>query len=284
MTFTGPFKFDIGGYVQNVRDKAWTEATKLREIQSVPRICDQVAQSIDSAAVSTGKVEDEGEWKSPEGPTRDQLPMTLALRDPADKSNAALVLDYLAHNGYDSTLRLIRKSMVERRWLASSTTTLSSPISAPTSQSVPSDIADFTSLTAALIYLRSRIVHANTAPIPWALIHSLDPLGSLRTDPLSHRLEIHGFIHLLIQADHLPEIEAEVVDEKAIDLGKTLLGRSKEESWLDEDRSMLDQAFGLIGIPVAEWNTGPGSVAGEERRSVDADALVMKIRSQLLPT
>ena len=280
VNFSGPFVFDIDGYVQNLRDQAWMEATKPREVLHVSRLCDQKTAASGSRAGSLKAVEvEEDENVLPsKDESLDSLPQLSPLREASNKATAAFVLDYLAYNGYDTALRLTRDAMAKRQWL--SPTSSSASHSSRLQSVLPESpmLEDFPSIAAALIYLHTRIFSAHTQRIPWPLIASLNP-GYHASDSIYLRMRIHEFLRLLRIAEDLSEPDVEVLQE-AIDLGKTLLGRSKEEGWSKEDRGLLDQAFGLLGIPVGKWNIGPGSVAGEERRRRDADELVESIRRE----
>jgi len=275
VSFCGPFLFDIDGYVRKLRDEAWSVATRLREVAFAPRLCDQTSArrvpiDVDSVQAETAKD------KKP-----DRIPKTSPLRGPEDKTTAAFVLDYLAHNGYDKALRLTKEEMTRRQWLNPRPPVIDTQsLLTHTRTDDDGNRTGTPSLSARLINLHSQVTNAHTTAIPWDLIDSLDPWRQYRPDSLSHRLEIQDFLRLLRQADDLPAPEAEVLDDEAIHRGKRLLGRSKEESWSAEDRKLLDQVFGLLGIPVSEWDSGPGSVAGEERRRADADELVAHIRRE----
>lgn len=272
INFTGPFVFDIDNYVRTVRDQAWNEATKPRELVSVPRLCDQIVQAGPSGSSEKTAVSEKVE-------EQERLPKTSPLREPANKTTAAFVLDYLAQNGYDASLSRLRHAMMRRTWLLPPSTLTSKSIG---SKANPARLVDFSSAAAALNHLYNQILNPKS-PIPWSLIYSFVPSRHSISESLSNRLRIHEFIRHLRRADELPEPEAEVIDQEAIDLGKTLLGRSKEESWAKEDRTLLDQAFGLIGISVGAWDVGPRSVAGEERRRIDADELIASIQGELYP-
>ena len=233
VTFSGPFKYDIVRHIRTIRDRIWADAIRPRDIMAVPRLCDQN---------SSPPIRFSG--KRPESSTLNA----------EDTTTAAFVLDYLRHNGHDTSLNLTRRAMAKRGWISSLP---DMPVSS----------------SKALAALRESILQPNSSVKADDMTHLL--AGGECSDTIKNRFQIFEIINLLWVAGPFDETKADRLVSAAIDLGKTLLGRSKEDSWVAKDRTLLNDAFCLLSIPTDQWDTG-----WAKRREKFADEVVESVRSK----
>ncbi|KAK4686841.1 Ran-binding protein 9/10, partial [Tremellales sp. Uapishka_1] len=250
VNFTGPFLFDISGYCQDIANQTWSGIMDTPSIANVPVL--EMAEDDMGSTDSLG------------------LPKHSELFNPTSRTSAALVLDYLQHQGYERVLALTRSEMSRRKWIE--------PVMHPP-PALETDGSDITatgpSVESALAALRQRIVDADRLPVPWDVISELSRGNEL--DPVvQKRLCIHEYLLPLRLAANgkMSAEEKDQLDGRAIELGKTLLRRCKEEGWDKLARDELHEAMGVLGTRMDDW---PPSL-GSERRERDADALVVFLR------
>ncbi|KAK8844546.1 hypothetical protein IAR55_006393 [Kwoniella newhampshirensis] len=306
--FNGPFMFDIASYVRSIRVAVWQQATIEQQVASIPRLVDQVPRIL-SEEDSNREEEKEvhevvGNEEARRSDGTDVRPTTAGPptpRNAMEKATAAFVLDYLQHHGHDKAFPVLRSGMQGRGWISLPTgTSKSEPTEDPAFvRKTPVGtlrLADFASPFAALSHLHALLAESYNQPTPWKLLKDLDPESLAITGPnqsLHHRLLIHNFLYLMQKSSlsrpsaemtqgnvdsncDLNDVDVEVeveMDEKVIEEGKELLRQSKELTWSEEDVTVLQEAFGLLGDPKSI-----GDDVWRERREELARGVVSAIR------
>ena len=273
-----------------MRDRIWASASRATDVSSIPRLVDQVATPKKlppspivhgSSVPSTPKrrvslqVDAHAALSAPVTPLQIKREINGSLHDrwgfkspqePIDQSSSAFALDFLAHNGHDRVLGLVKSSMA-RRHLSPADPPLKLPPVGP-----EPTVSNFPFASSALAHLRRMVLQAHLTPVPWTLIHSLNPEFNKQCPALSHKLEIWDFVRVLRSGD----------TDSAIDQGKVLLARSREEEWAKDDRAVLDDAFGLLRLEEAELGLRLEVGAwGSEGREKDAEGVVLALRGEL---
>lgn len=303
VNFTGPFMFDIDGYVRDTRDSIWRQATKDQVVNNVPRLVDQVFKRNEEDDMDIVDIDDDanGKEKPEVGETKSvpssvDLPAHSPLHDTLSKTTAALVLDHLQNNGHDKALSMLRSSMQKRGWLAGTSigsdiviptdTTTSSALSSPTP--LTPRLTNFSSRFAALAHIRRVLAGSFVIPVPWSLIADLDPssvLTSSENPSLRARLRIHHFLHLVYvssinDGNVTVNDDGDKVDE-AISSGRELLSTCRKERWNVDDARMLHEAFGALGVPSFDHVQGEWKV---RREKLADDVVLLLKRESHLPT
>ncbi|WWC85467.1 uncharacterized protein L201_000331 [Kwoniella dendrophila CBS 6074] len=290
INFTGPFKFDIDSYVKSTKDGIWANINST-QVDKIPRLVDQVrVQSKSNSAISSpdNSLDNQDETKpaskaalacalekelkeievetpSPASPSNPKHAL-----DPIEKTSAALVLDYLQHNGHSRALSLLRTNMIKRERLPP-TKAVSEVSIGNTDINISSTeitLADFSSKQQALKWLHASITKSFENPLPSKLIKGLST--SSLPGSVSAQLEIYEFIHLL-HLSSLPEAKDETLD---IVLEKGRMMRTNHcDSRPAGVKEIAEKAFGILSNP-----TGMNDPFWKEQRKQWADALIRELK------
>ena len=169
-------------------------------------------------------------------------------------------------------------------------------------------LTDFETVEEGLVWLHRRIMSSHAQPLPWRLFEAL-PISTVH-------LRVLEYMYLLRQADAMRDSnasKAEEMDMRSIKYGQEALTdvQSSSDSSAIADPSIAPgssgtydrqthtsassdtnvprggrvmlmetwkEAFGLIGLPVEEWDDS--GIAGEDRRRTYADQLICQIKRE----
>ncbi|KAL7420140.1 hypothetical protein Q5752_005106 [Cryptotrichosporon argae] len=298
INLAGPFVFDIDGYVQQARDVALRVLRDTR-VTSVPLLTGAVTRPagtpISTSTTAPIDIEGPSDQSAPESvvqtvarpsalSTALGVPAGSSLRSPAERTEAAFVLDYLLAKGFRASASL-KTAMAARCWISpSALKRQDGPTeAASTDTAIDPDLLDPAS---ALARVRS-LCQPPHAPTPWAELDRIDPARSSTSGDhatLGQRLAIYDYVRLLRSTaerarhtdgstDPNEETDYDVIDKAVLLAGQALLRREKEEAWAKQEGSLLKEAMGVLSR---------GDVSGwpdfEAQRKADVELLIDNVR------
>ena len=284
VNFNGPFTFDIDEFVRGRRDDVFEPLVKVGHLPEVmPRLVDQSVVGKNVVADVNKKSLCSDEERGVECELKNQA-RTCSSRSAGDRATAAFVLDYLDHSGYTKALASVAESMRKRRW-----------ISPPALPDGPNLARKPSSTESRFIRFLQKLSTSDECLIRSGLTidtiehdarYGYSEVAMIR-GALFHRVMVHDFVSRLMLAHSLAEpgrsiaADASQIDadaeEEAVIYGRSLLAASKSTRWSEEDKALLIQAFGLLGLDSFSQKLRE---LWRDRRSQDYEKLLTHLRGE----